>query len=119
MNFLTAIFITVGVLAGMALSTVYVTLIHDPHVIATAREGYVVLAEKTAAEAQAAEMERQRNAASQALNDYQKRATADQQTLKVANDNLESIIAADTGTDGCGWAPADIDWLRNHGSKAQ
>lgn len=41
------------------------------------RSGYVLLAEKTSAEAKATEMERQRNAASQALDEAEKRRSAD------------------------------------------
>jgi hypothetical protein len=67
-----------GILAGVALSTVYVTLIHDPQVASAAREGYVQLAEKTAAEAKATEMGRQRDAASQALSEASKRQQADE-----------------------------------------
>jgi uncharacterized membrane protein len=78
MNFLTAIFITVGVLAGMALSAIYVAVIHDPHVIATTREGYVELAEKDAAEAKTAEVRRQLNAASLSLTEMSKRQQADE-----------------------------------------
>lgn len=91
MNFLTAIFIAVGALAGIALTSLYVGFIHDPQVIANARQGYVEIAEKTAAEAKSAELERQRNAASQALTDNEKRKTADDlvNQAREAQSNLE------------------------------
>lgn len=109
-----------GAALGAAVVWLFMTLVTVPNAETAARNGYVLLSEKTAAEAKADELERQRNAAALALTDYQKRATADQQNLKVANDNLESIIAADHCTDGSAcWTADDLDWLRAHGSKAQ
>ncbi|MDQ1186100.1 hypothetical protein QE369_002519 [Agrobacterium larrymoorei] len=70
--------------------------LHDASVL----KGYVLLSEKSAAEAKANEMERQRNAAAQALEDYRKRALADaliqqqieakqEQAIKDDNQNLD------------------------------
>jgi len=77
-------------------------------------KGYVLLSEKTAAEAKAAELERQRNAAALALEDYRKRAAADalaQQALEV---QLEEAIRNDNQKMDDGdyrWSDADRLWL--------
>lgn len=55
--------------------------------------GYVLLAEKTTAEAKASEMERQRNAASQALSDAQKRQAADELAQQAKDAETDVAIA--------------------------
>lgn len=76
-----------------------------------AREGYVLLAEKEAAEAQIAEMERQRNAAARALEEYRKRAAADRLTDRISEEQMEKAIVEDNADDGSRWTDADRDWL--------
>lgn len=56
--------------------------------------GYVLLSEKTAAEATAKEMERQRNAAAQATEEHRKRLAAAEAAEQAAKDTLENEIRA-------------------------
>jgi len=70
--------------------------------------------ELAVAKAEIAEMERQRNATAQALEDYRKRARADQQSLQVAHEKLERAIAEDVGDDGGRWTDADQRWMQDH-----
>ncbi|MGO6707586.1 hypothetical protein [Rhizobium johnstonii] len=84
-----------------------------------AREGYVLLAEKTAAEAQVVEMERQRNAAAQASEEHRKRLEASQAAEQSAKDTLEQEISAhekalDAAGSNCRLTDADVRWLRDH-----
>ncbi|MEH3125581.1 hypothetical protein [Agrobacterium cavarae] len=85
-------------------------------------KGYVTLAEKTAAEARADEMERQRNAAAQALEDYRKRAVADALIQQRLETELEQAIKDDNSNSEDGdyrWdGVRDLEWLCRHGSKA-
>lgn len=81
-----------GIAAGLALYHVYVVTIGYPSAAREARQGYVLIAEKTAAEARATEMERQRNAASQAVEDHRKRLEAAQAQEQAAKDTLENEI---------------------------
>lgn len=74
--------------------------------------------ELAVAKAEIAEMERQRNVAAQALEDYRKRALADQQSLQVEHEKLERAIAEDVGDDGGRWTDADEQWLQDHRGKA-
>ncbi|MDR6103261.1 hypothetical protein QE369_003458 [Agrobacterium larrymoorei] len=77
-------------------------------------KGYVLLSEKTAAEARAAELERQRNAAAQALEDYRRRAVADALTQQKRQAELEEAIRNDNQTMDDGdyrWSDADRLWL--------
>lgn len=76
--------------------------------------GYVLLSEKTAAEAKAAEMERQRNAAALALEDYRKRAVADALTQQKLEAQLEQAIKDDNQNMDDGdyrWSDDDRRWL--------
>ena len=77
-------------------------------------KGYVLLSEKTAAEAKAEELERQRNAAAQALEDYRKRAVADALTQQKRQAELEEAIRNDNQKMDDGdyrWSDADRLWL--------
>lgn len=65
-----------GILAGLALYHLYAVTIGYPSAAREARAGYVLVAERTAAEAKASEMERQRNAAAQATEEHRKRLEA-------------------------------------------
>ncbi len=83
---------------------------HDAAVL----KGYVLLSEKTAAEAKANEMERQRNAAAQALEDYRKRAVADALIQQKLEAELEQAIKDDNQNLDDGdyrWSDADRLWL--------
>ncbi|MBB2835512.1 UNVERIFIED_ORG: hypothetical protein GGD51_005695 [Rhizobium esperanzae] len=74
-----------GIAAGLFLYHLYAVAIGYPSAARQARAGYVVLAEKTAAEARADEMERQRDAAARAGEEHRKRleaAKAAEQTAK-------------------------------------
>ena len=77
-------------------------------------EGYVLLSEKTAAEARANELERQRNAATQALEEYRKRAVADALTQQKLEAQLEEAIRNDNQNMDDGdyrWGDVDRLWL--------
>lgn len=76
--------------------------------------GYVLLSEKTAAESLATEMIRQRNAAALSLEEYRKRAEADERHDEAERQHMEQIIANDTG-DGCTWGDDDAAWLCKQG----
>ncbi|XUR37751.1 hypothetical protein ACQY74_005798 [Rhizobium leguminosarum bv. trifolii] len=62
-----------GLAAGLLLYHLYAVSIGYPAAASEARAGYVLVAENTVAEAKAAEMERQRNAATQATEEHRKR----------------------------------------------
>ncbi|MCZ7501279.1 hypothetical protein [Agrobacterium sp. ST15.13.015] len=87
---------------------------HVETVKAEVLKGYVVLSEKTAAEARARELERQINAAARSLEEYRKRAVAAEKAKEEANERLEKLIAEDGGDDGLRWNDADVEWLRQH-----
>lgn len=83
---------------------------HDAQLLS----GYVLRSEKTAAEALADEMIRQRNAASQALEDYRKRAVADALTQQKLEAQLEQVIKDDNQNADDGdyrWTDGDRLWL--------
>ncbi|WP_234901867.1 hypothetical protein [Agrobacterium rubi] len=76
--------------------------------------GYVLLSEKTAAEAKIIELERQRNAAAQAVEEYRKRAMADALTQQKLEAQLEQAIKDDNQNVDDGdyrWSDADRLWL--------
>ncbi|RUM06829.1 hypothetical protein [Rhizobium chutanense] len=81
-------------------------------------EKLVSRSELTAANAKAAQLQRQIEAMNEAMAAYQKRALADQQSLKVENDRLEKAIAEDAGDNGCTWTPDDFQWLQDHRGRA-
>lgn len=77
-------------------------------------EGYVLLSEKTAAEAKALEMERQRNAAALALEENRKRALADALILQQLEAKQEQAIKDDNQNMDDGdyrWSDDDRSWL--------
>ncbi|WP_312809496.1 hypothetical protein [Agrobacterium cavarae] len=83
---------------------------HDSAIL----QGYVLLSEKTAAEARANELERQRNAATQALEEYRKRAVADALTQQKLEAQLEEAIRNDNANPDDGdyrWTRDDELWL--------
>jgi len=81
--------------------------------------GYVSLAEKTTAEAKAAEMERQRNASAQALDEARKRQAADE-AAQLAKDAQTDIEIADyekklsAANRQCLADPGDVEFLQFH-----
>lgn len=81
-----------GLIVGLFVYHLYAVSIGYPSAAREARAGYVLLAEKTAAEAKAAEMERQRNAAAQATEEHRKRLEAAQASEQAAKDTLETEI---------------------------
>lgn len=108
-----------GVAAGFLLYHLYAVSIGYPSAKREARAGYVLLAEKTAAEAKAAEMERQRNAAAQATEEHRKRLEASQAAEQAAKDTLEAEIENYERTiseknRACALTAADRDWLLHH-----
>jgi hypothetical protein len=66
----------IGIVALIGLAYVWL-LSHDARVAAEARQGYVILAEKTAAEAKANELQRQINAATGAQQSLQQQIQKD------------------------------------------
>ena len=88
---------------------------HDAAISAKARSGYVALTVLEAANARAAEVERQRTAATTALENYRKRAVEAKTAEDEANARLEAAIAAD-GPGECSWTDDDLRWLRENRS---
>ena len=114
MGMLDALKMAVAALATLALCHLYNVAIDNPSVRATALEGYVLKSEKTTAEAKAAEMERQRDAATQSLEEHRNRAIAAEKAKEEANEKLEKLIAEDAGDDGAVWTDDDVRWLSEH-----
>ncbi len=108
-----------GACVGGFLVYVFMSLVSIPAAEHRARAGYVELAEKTTAEAKAAEMERQRNAASQALTEAAKRQAADE-LAQQAKDAEADVAIADyekklaTANRQCLVDPADVQFLQSH-----
>ena len=76
--------------------------------------GYVLLSEKTAAEAKLTELERQRSAAVLALEEHRKRAVSDALTQQKLETQLEQAIKHDNQNVDDGdyrWSDADRLWL--------
>lgn len=108
-----------GLLAGLMLYHLYAVSIGYPSVAREARAGYVLIAEKTAAEAKAAEMERQRNAAAQATEEHRKRLEASQAAEQAAKDTLEQEISSyelqlSEKNRACALTADDKRWLLRH-----
>ena len=108
-----------GIAAGLVIYPLYAVTIGYPSAAREARAGYVLVAEKTAAEAKAAEMERQRNAAAQATEEHRKRLEAAQASEQAAKDTLETEIANYERTlseknRACAVTAADRQWLLRH-----
>ncbi|MEF3124640.1 hypothetical protein [Rhizobium leguminosarum] len=81
-------------------------------------EKLVSQSELTAANAKLAQLQRQIAAMNQAQTAFQTQAAADQQSLKVKNEQLEKAIAEDAGGSGCTWTPDDLQWLQDNRGKA-
>jgi len=118
-GFVDALKLGAGVAAGLMLYHLYAVSIGYPSAAREARAGYVLLAEKTAAEAQAAEMERQRNAAAQASEEHRKRLAAAEAAEQTAKDTLETEIQSyelqlSEKNRACAVTAADRDWLLRH-----
>ncbi|WSH00322.1 hypothetical protein U8P71_17350 [Rhizobium ruizarguesonis] len=106
--------VALGALAMLALCHLYNVVIDNPAVRKAALQGYVLEAEKTAAEAAAAEMTRQRDAATQSLDEYRRRAAAAEQAKDAADAKLQELISQDIGDDGAVWTADDLQWLHDH-----
>ncbi|MBB4215549.1 hypothetical protein FHT79_002718 [Rhizobium sp. BK212] len=118
-GFLDALKMGVGVAAGLLLYHLYAVSIGYPSAAREARAGYVLLAEKTAADARAAEMERQRNAAAWANEEHRKRLEASQAAEQAAKDTLENEIKSyelqlSEKNRACAVTAADRQWLLRH-----
>ncbi|OHV23864.1 hypothetical protein EOS93_28250 [Rhizobium sp. RMa-01] len=108
-----------GIAAGLVLYHLYAVSIGYPSAARQARAGYVILAEKSAADARAAEMERQRNAASQAIEEHRKRLAAAEASEQAARDTLETEIQSyelqlSEKNRACAVTAADRQWLLRH-----
>lgn len=118
-GFLDALKLGSGMAAGLMLYHLYAISIGYPSAAREARAGYVLIAEKTAAEAKAAEMERQRNAAAQATEEHRKRLEAAQASEQAAKDTLEQEISSyelqlSEKNRACAVTAADRQWLLHH-----
>ncbi|MBB3744988.1 hypothetical protein FHX10_004525 [Rhizobium sp. BK591] len=117
-GFLDALKMGAGVAAGLLLYHLYAVSIGYPSAAREARAGFVLLAEKTAAEAQATEMERQRNAAAQASDEHRKRLAAAEVSERAARDTLETEIQSyelqREKNRACAVTAADRQWLLRH-----
>ncbi|TAX45917.1 hypothetical protein ELI02_29835 (plasmid) [Rhizobium leguminosarum] len=108
-----------GVAAGILLYHLYAVSIGYPAAARDARAGYVLLAEKAAAEAKAVEMERQRNAATQATEEHRRRLAVAEGAEQTAKDTLETEIESyelqlSEKNRACAVTTADRDWLLRH-----
>ncbi|MBB5663270.1 phage-related minor tail protein [Rhizobium leguminosarum] len=108
-----------GIIAGLAIYHLYAVTIGYPSAAREARAGYVLVAEKTAAEARAAEMERQYTAATQATEEHRKRLAAAEASEQAARDTLEIEIQSyelqlSEKNRACAVTAADRDWLLKH-----
>ncbi|MBP2486431.1 hypothetical protein ACU8LZ_04515 [Rhizobium leguminosarum] len=97
----------------------YAVSIGYPSAAREARAGYVLLAEKSAAEARAAEMERQRNAAAWANAEHRKRLAAAEAAEQAAKDTVEIEIQSyelqlSEKNRACAVTAADRQWLLRH-----
>lgn len=100
--------------AVLAYAVTYLIIV--PLERADARRGYVVIAEKTAAEAEAAELRRQRNAASQSLDEYRKRlavseASEEQANARMEKENAENETALKNRGRSCFADADDVDFI--------
>ncbi|NDK53467.1 hypothetical protein [Rhizobium laguerreae] len=108
-----------GIAAGLMLYHLYAVSIGYPSAARQARAGYVLVAEKSAAEAKAAEMERQRNAAAKAGEEHGKRLAAAEAAEQAAKDTLEIEIQSyelqlSEKNRACAVTAADRQWLLRH-----
>jgi len=108
-----------GIAAGLVLYHLYAVSIGYPSAAREARAGYILLAEKSAADARAAEMKRQRNAASQAIEEHRKRLAAADASEQAARDTLETEIQSyelqlSEKNRACAVTAADRQWLLRH-----
>ncbi|WP_049734543.1 hypothetical protein [Rhizobium ecuadorense] len=108
-----------GIAAGLVLYHLYAVSIGYPSAAREARAGYIMLAEKSAADARAAEMERQRNAAAQATEEHRKRLAAAEASEQAARDTLETEIQSyelqlSEKNRACAVTAADRQWLLRH-----
>ncbi|ANL34121.1 hypothetical protein [Rhizobium phaseoli] len=116
---LDALKLAAGMLAGLALYHLYAVSIGYPSAAREARAGYVLVAEKTAADARAAEMERQRDAAARAGEEHRKRLQAARAAEQTARDALENEIRSyelelSQKNRACAVTAADRQWLLRH-----
>lgn len=104
-----AIWSVVAVVAVIGGFKIWLSM-HDASLL----EGYVLQSEKAALESQLTEMERQKNAAAQSLEEYRKRAVADALTQQKLEAQLEQAIKDDNQNVDDGdyrWSDADRLWL--------
>lgn len=108
-----------GIAAGLMLYHLYAVSIGYPSAAREARAGYIMLAEKSAADARATEMERQRNVAFQATEEHRKRLMAAEAAEQAAKDTLEIEIQSyelqlSEKNRACAVTAADRQWLLRH-----
>ncbi|ACI54047.1 conserved hypothetical protein [Rhizobium leguminosarum bv. trifolii WSM2304] len=108
-----------GIAAGLMLYHLYAVAIGYPSAAREARAGYIMMAEKTTAEAKAAEMERQRDAAAEATEEHRKRLKAAEASEQAARDTLETEIQShelqlSEKNRACAVTAADRQWLLRH-----
>ena len=98
--------------ATIALVGVYDKLIDDPAIAKAARQGFVVLAEKTALQASVAELKRQADARQDALEKFESRRIMAEAQAETRAALLEQEIAAyEAANSVCRLDRADIDFL--------
>lgn len=113
-GFLDCLKLGAGLLAGLALFSLYDRLIDDPLVRREALTGYVLKAEKDAIAAQLTEERRRALAAKQAAEEFRKRYTALSEANRANHERAEKAIADDTSDDGARVDPGDLEWLRRN-----
>lgn len=109
--------LALGAAALLAAATAYDALIDDPAVRRAALAGFVAQAELSAAQAQIAEISRQKAAADASLAEFSERLRVAERAALAANDALEAAIAAHADVlakegRSCPLTDADIRFLR-------
>lgn len=103
-----------GLLAGIALSSLYDRAIDDPLVRREALRGYVLQSERDVLASQLAEERRRALAATQTAEEFRKRYTALSEANRANHEKAEKAIADDTSDDGTRVDPGDLEWLRRN-----
>lgn len=123
MNILVYVGVVVGVCLGLFVGSLYNKWIDDPAVRKAAQEGYVLLAEKTAAEAERDKIQRAANAQAKVL-DFYKTAYLDELNKQVVEDEQDAKDRADyanqqkaSGTSRT-LNDSDVKWLRRRETNA-
>lgn len=109
--------IGLGAILGIAIMLINNAFFHDPVVRAEARSGYVLEAQKTAAEARATELQRQITAGNLVIESYQEqlrnaRAADAEKTAQTETEIADYERKLAEASRSCLLDSSDIEWLR-------